>query len=795
MKKFGKTKWILGGTAFALLALAAGTYGWLRTSLPDYSGTRQVTGISGALEIVRDARAVPHIFAATRDDGYFGLGFVHGQDRLWNLEMTRRAAHGRLAEAIGSDGLGTDKLVAALDIEAIADRTERSYSPATRSAIRAYVAGINAALDARRGALPPEFLLTGTAPGRWEARDVSRVAGLLTLGFGDWRDELLRARLLPAIDCDALRSLFASAADASPVTHPDAPQALGTATDTCGAVALKPVKTAFAEPLPFGRALPASNSWAVAGTRTASGKPLLANDPHGPLTAPADYYPVRIVGADFELVGASRPGLPGLATARNRDIAWGITDVMADQTDLFVERIDPADPTQYMTPAGPRKFVTRTVTIPVKDKAPERIVLRYTAHGPVLSDIDDEAARLVREQLPPGHVVALAGVDFPGGQPIMEAFANIATARDWPEFERAIANFHFQHNFAFADRSGTIAMATAARIPRRGGDGFLPAPGWDARFAWTGYAYPREMPRTVNPAPGFVANANNRTLTGDRLYDSTAFEPGWRAARIVQQLGTAKGADRETMRKLQLDTVSAQVAAMKPILAAMAPATADGRAALAALRRWNGDMATGKAEPLIWSAWYRAAVTALLEPRLGALAKDYLGGTRPRLERLLAGEGGWCAREACPALAARALDTAVKDLRARHGDMDTWRWGDVHRVRFKHDIFSHLPLVGAHLVASPAAPGDTTTVNAGLSNLWGDDPYADVYGARYRQIVDLADPAQSLYMIAPGMSGNVLSPWFGHMAEDWAAGRYFPLTGSAAELRKDSVGAMTLKPR
>lgn len=795
MKKFGKTKWILGGTVFALLALTAGTYGWLRTSLPDYSGTRQVAGISGALEIVRDARAVPHIFAATRDDGYFGLGFVHGQDRLWNLEMTRRAAHGRLAEAIGGDGLGTDKLVAALDIEAIADRTERSYSPATRSAIRAYVAGINAALDARRGALPPEFLLTGTAPGRWEARDVSRVAGLLTLGFGDWRDELLRARLLPAIDCDALRSLFASTADAGPVTHPDAPQAPGTATDTCGAVALKPVKTAFAEPLPFGRALPASNSWAVAGTRTASGKPLLANDPHGPLTAPADYYPVRIVGADFELVGASRPGLPGLATARNRDIAWGITDVMADQTDLFIERIDPADPTQYMTPAGPRKFVTRTVTIPVKDKAPERIVLRYTAHGPVLSDIDDEAARLVREQLPPGHVVALAGVDFPGGQPIMEAFANIATARDWPEFERAIANFHFQHNFAFADRSGTIAIATAARIPRRGGDGFLPAPGWDARFAWTGYAYPREMPRTVNPASGFVANANNRTLTGDRLYDSTAFEPGWRAARIVQQLGTAKGADREAMRKLQLDTVSAQVAAMKPILAAMAPATADGRAALAALRRWNGDMATGRAEPLIWSAWYRAAVTALLEPRLGALAKDYLGATRPRLERLLAGEGGWCAREACPALAARALDTAVKDLRARHGDMDTWRWGDVHRVRFKHDIFSHLPLVGAHLVASPAAPGDATTVNAGLSNLWGDDPYADVYGARYRQIVDLADPAQSLYMIAPGMSGNVLSPWFGHMAEDWAAGRYFPLTGSAAELRKDSVGALTLKPR
>ena len=466
MKKFGRGKWMLAGAVFGALALA-GTYGWLRASLPDYSGELSVAGLGGTIEIVRDARAIPHIFAATREDGYFGLGFVHAQDRLWQLETTRRAARGRLSEAVGSDALPTDKLVAAFDIEAIAARTERQYSQATRSAIRAYVAGINAALDARRGPPPPEFLLAGVTPGHWEERDVSRVAGLLTLGFGDWRDELLRARLLPAIGCDALRSLFASPADGGPVTHPDASQAASApAADTCGALPLKRVAAA-AEPLPFGRSLPASNSWAIAGARAKTGKPMLANDPHGPLTAPADYYPVRIVGTDFEIVGASRPGSPGFASARNRDIAWGITDVMADQTDLFVERLDPADPSRYLTPSGPRKFLTRTVTIPVKDAAPERVVLRYTANGPVLSDIDADAGRLAREQLPPGHVVALAGVQFPNGQPIMEAFAQIAAARDWPTFERAIGNFHFQHNFAFADRSGTIAMATAARIPRR----------------------------------------------------------------------------------------------------------------------------------------------------------------------------------------------------------------------------------------------------------------------------------------------------------------------------------------
>lgn len=786
---------MLAGAVFGALTLA-GTYGWLRASLPDYSGELSVAGLGGTIEIVRDARAVPHIFAATREDGYFGLGFVHAQDRLWQLETTRRAARGRLSEAVGSDALPTDKLVAAFDIEAIAARTERQYSQATRSAIRAYVAGINAALDARRGPPPPEFLLAGMTPGHWEERDVSRVAGLLTLGFGDWRDELLRARLLPAIGCDALRSLFASPADGGPVTHPDAPPtAAAPAADTCGALPLTRVTAAAAEPLPFGRSLPASNSWAIAGARAKTGKPMLANDPHGPLTAPADYYPVRIVGADFEIVGASRPGSPGFASARNRDIAWGITDVMADQTDLFVERLDPADPSRYLTPSGPRKFLTRTVTIPVKDAAPERVVLRYTANGPVLSDIDADAGRLAREQLPPGHVVALAGVQFPNGQPIMEAFAKIAAARDWPTFERAIGDFHFQHNFAFADRSGTIAMATAARIPRRGGYGFLPVPGWEARFAWNGHAYPADMPRTVNPMSGYVANANNRTLIGDRLYDSTAFEPGWRAARIVDQLGKANGADRETMRRLQLDTVSAEVTALKPVLTAMSPATADGRAALAVLRRWDGNMAIGAAGPLIWSAWYRATALALLEPRLGALAKDYLESNRPRLERLLAGEGGWCAPPECRAIAARALDAAAQDLRAERGDMRGWRWGDVHRVRFRHDIFSHLPVVGRRIVASPAAPGDASTVNAGLSRLWSDDPYADVYGARYRQIVDLADPARSLYMIAPGVSGNVLSPWFGHLAEDWAAGRYFTLAGSAADLRKDAVGVLTLRPR
>jgi penicillin amidase len=784
-----------GGLAVLAATGMAGGYWWLRGSLPDYSGTVQVPGPHAPIEIVRDAHAVPHIFARSREDAFFALGYVHGQDRLWQLEMTRRAGEGRIAEAVGTSGLATDKLVAALDLDQVAARPEARNDPATRAAIRAYVAGINAAIDTRTGPLPPEFLLLGLKPGHWTEADVNRLGGLAALGFGDWREELLRARLAKRLDCARLRDLYAQPDDPGPVTYAELPPQKGRSADSCGAIRFTGKVATNLPALPFGRAMPASNSWVVTGTRTASGKPILANDPHGPLGAPADYYPVRLSWPGFELVGASRPGSPAIASGRNPFIAWGVTDMMADQSDLFVERLDPANPRRYLTPTGAEPFRTRQVTIPVKGAAPLRLTLRYTRHGMVVSDLDTDAAALLHDQIGPGHVLALAGLDFPDGNPLIKAFLGMAEAHDWPGFRAAARDYGLQHNFAFADRSGTVAMLSAGRLPQRGGDGFLPVPGWDARFDWRGYLTPEQWPALAQPSAGFIANANNRLMAGSGgALDSASFEPGWRATRIGQVLGGTQKADLHSMATLQTDIVSAEVAALRPILAAARPATGEGRKARTLLLNWNGAMSADRPEPLLWAAWQRALGLKLLGPALGPLAQQWLAANHPRFERLLRPGSPWC--HDCAALAGAALDEAVTGLAKTEGaDMAAWRWGNVHRATFAHDIFAHVPLIAGLVTIRLPAGGDAHTVNAGQSALWSDDPWSDTYGPRYRQIIDLAAPERSLFMIAPGVSGNPLSPWFGHLAAPWSRGAYFTLAGDAATLRKSGVGDLVLEPR
>lgn len=797
---------VLIGVASLILLAAAGLGGgylWLRGSLPDYSAERRVEGLARPVRIIRDERAVPHIFAETRTDAYFALGYVHAQDRLWQLELTRRVANGRLAEAVGAGGLATDTLVAAFDIEAAARRSEARYGPETRARVAAYVAGINAAIAVRRGPPPVEFLLLGLEPTPWTERDVSRAAALAMLGAGDWRDELLRARLSTRVSCERLHDLFGGFETTEPVTYPDLDARAAPRLPTCGAVAFRAAAASSpAGDSPFGRANPASNSWAVSGRLTATGGPFLANDPHGPLTAPADYYLVRLEAPGFTLVGASTPGSPGFASGRNADIAWGVTDMMADQTDLMVEQVDPDDPGRYRTPDGWAAFETREVTIPVKGAAPHRVTLRHTRNGPVISDIDEDAAGFVREHLGPGHVLSLAGVMAPEGNSLTEAFVRLADAGDWDQFGAALDLFGLQHNFSYADRHGVIGMATAARLPVRGGDGFMPAPGWDRRFAWSGQAAARDLPRWRDPARGFVANANNRLAPArGGLLDSASFQPGWRAGRIVDTLANGGGRDLEGQRALQLDAVSAEFAALRPQLLVIKPESEAGRRALALLADWDGDMRRDRPQPLIWSAWRREAALGVLADDLRPYATAYLKHRQPPLSALLAPESPWCddrgapAVETCADIVAAAFERAVAGLTAERGRRpERWRWGDAHRAVFRHAILSGAPVIGALVTPTVQADGDALSINSGQSDLWGETPYLNVYGPRYRQIVDLADPARSLYMIAPGVSGNPLSPWYGRLARDWSAGRYFTLGQSADDLRRTSAGETRLSP-
>lgn len=787
------TLWLLGGTMLLGVAAGVGGYVWLRTSVPDYSGTLQLAGAKAPIRIVRDANAIPHIFAQSRADAFFALGFVHGQDRPWQLEMARRAARGQISEAVGEAGLPTDRLIAALDIPTFAARTHARNSAATREAIDAYVAGVNAAIDSYSGAPAPEFLLLGIRPGHWTASDVDALGGLIALGFADWRDELMRARLLAKLGCDRLRDLYSSPQDVGPVTYPDQTSAPSLA-DSCGLIPFGAGAKAAETGLPHGRATPASNSWALSGSRTASGKPILANDPHGGLGAPADYYPVRLNWPGTEIIGATRAGSPVIASGRNGHIAWGVTDIMADQADLFVERIDPADPSRYLTPTGSEPFRTRRVSIPLKGGKTETLTLRFSRHGVVISDFDPDAAEVLRTEVAPGHVLALAGLDYPDGNPLIQAFLGMAEASDWASFHAASREFLLQHNFAFAARSGEIGMVSVGWLPRRPADGFLPVPGWDGRFDWDGHLPPADWPSALNPARGYQANANNRLVAGQgAALGSSNFEPGWRAARIDAVLKDTRGATMQSMAALQLDVRSAEVAVLKPVLEAARPQTSQGKAAREKLLAWDGTMAPDRPEPLIWAAWQRELGLRLLKPALGPLTESWLAQNRPRFDRLLRPGSPWCGD--CAAVSAGALDKAVADLAREQGAMDGWRWGPLHAVEFRHEIFAHVPLIGRFVTPRAEVGGDANTVNAAQGKPWSADPWRTDYGPRYRQLIDLSKPEDSLFIIAPGLSGNPLSPWFGHLADRWSRGEYVRITGTAEEAAKGGAGTLTIQPK
>lgn len=786
---------VLGPLVAMAALLVVGGYLALRSSLPDYEGDVQVKGLLAPVQLIRDENAIPHIFARSKTDGYFGLGYVHAQDRLWQLEITRRVANGRLAEAVGPDGIPTDILVAVFDIESIARKTEARYSPFVRNSIVAYVAGINAAIAHHRGPWPPEFSVVGLEPQPWTARDVSRAGAMVALGFGDLRDELFRARLLPRIGCAALRSLYASEADPGPVSYPDSHLPGHAPNDSCGVLPLRSGSARTAAMLPFGRSMPASNGWAVAGQKTRSGLPLLANDPHGPLTAPADYYLARMSGPGFEIVGASRPGAPGFASGHNGRIAWGVTDMMIDQADIAVERLVKAKQAEaYLRGGKAIPFSERIVSIPVKGEQTRALKIRSTHEGPVLSDHDADAARLVREQLPKGHVAVLRGMDFPDGLPIIEALVGMADAQDLDSFRKAASHFRFQQNFVFADREGPIALLAAAHLPTRRGDGFLPVPGWEPRFGGGGAIPHWLLPISINPRGGFVMNANNRAIAGRGRLDSVSFEPGWRALRISRSLAMPKPLGLSEMKALQLDVRSAEVEALKPFLVTIKPISPRSRQALALLTAWDGVMSPDRAEPLIWNAWVRKFSMDLLRPKMGYLTETYLATQRPRLARLLTGEGGWCDSSKCPEIASKSLDAAIEALTRSQGPMSDWKWGSLHTASFKHDIFSSLPLIGTLLVSAPATGGDAMTVNSGQTSLWGEQSFLHDYGPRYRQIIDLSSPRDSLFMIVPGVSGHPASPWFDHFVPSWAAGHYVKVSGDPSAVAKRGVGRLMLRP-
>ncbi len=765
--------WVLRGVI--LVSLLAGTalavgYWALRSSLPNLEGRHAVAGLDSSIEIVRGAFGVPHIFAGTATDAYFGLGFAHAQDRLWQMEVQRRVGAGRLSEVLGTATLDLDKFFRTLGLVRAAAQSLAAVDDATRAVLGAYAAGVNAFLATRKGLLPPEFLiLRAPAPEPWSAVDSIVVLKLMTWQLSmNWRDELLRARLADRLAPDRIDELW-------PPYPADAPATLLDLSTT--------MLDALWTRTPSGAGPgTGSNNWAVAGARSASGKPLLANDPHLGLSAPGPLYLAHLSAPGFDLVGATLPGLPNIVLGHNGRIAWSLTTTGADTQDLFVERPDPADPARYLTPDGPMPFEARREVIAVRGAADVEITVRESRHGPIVSDVIDDAGN--------GEPLALRWTALDADDTSPQGLLKLDAAQDWDAFLDATRDIHApQQNVVYADVDGNIGFYAPARVPiRKAGDGSVPVPGWTGDHDWIGYIPFDELPHSLNPSRGVIVTANNRIVPDGYPYlIARDWAPPYRARRIEELIAGQPRHTPESFRVIQADVVSLMARDMLPHLASAEPGTAAGREIQGLLAGWDGTMAADRPEPLIFWAWYRELTRLVYADELG----DLFGGAwgpRPLFMRWVLGGGGarWCddigtdTVESCAARAATALDSAAADLAAQYGDDPAaWRWGDAHAADHGHPVFRNRALLGALFGYRQGNGGDHYTINAAGFTLGNESaPFTQVHGPAFRAIYDLADLERSLFVPSTGQSGHPLSPHYRDTAERWLAHRPFAIPTS-----------------
>ncbi len=773
----GLAKWLvigLGVTVGVIAVLLAGGYFWLRSSLPQTEGTIGLEGPTSAIDILRDQYGVPHIFAATDRDAFFGLGFAHAQDRLWQMEVQRRVGAGRLSEVFGMRTVETDRALRVIGMYRAAERNWEQLDADAQAAYRAYADGVNAYLANRSGALPPEFLLLGFEPEPWVPADSLVWVTMMAWDLGgNWEDELLRARLATKLSTEQIAALW--------------PMAKGGPADMpAGLTALYddlPLAALAALPL-GGKQLDGkgSNNWVIAGSHSASDAPLLANDPHLDLIMPGTWYLAHLSAPGLNVIGGTLPGLPAPVIGRNERIAWGLTNTDPDVQDLFVERLDPMDPDRYLTPDGPRPFEIRTEVIRVEGQDDVIVEVRETRHGPVLSDLDENARRVVDTD----HVLALAWSGLAPDNRSGQAMLKVMRADNWDEFTAALRDFHApQQNVVYADIDGNIGFIAAGRVPIRAtGDGRQPVPGWSGAYDWIGVVPFEALPRTFNPASGRIVTANQRIVGDDYPYFiSHDWAPPFRARRIATLLDGEVAHTPTSFAAIQMDVRSEFAAALLPDLLGRANAVEGPVSdALAMLAGWDYEMAADRPEPLIFAAWQRALVKALYADELGDLFEPFWAA-RPTLTlQSLASEADWCddvitsENEGCSARVDLALEQAIAELSAAYGeDPAAWRWGEAHGLTLVHRVLGRVPIIAGMMYLELETGGGSFTVNAASYPVTGPAPYKQTAGPGYRAIYDMSENGGSVFVQNLGQSGNPFSTHFKDFAPLWHAGVYVPM--------------------
>ncbi|MBM3944272.1 MAG: penicillin acylase family protein [SAR202 cluster bacterium] len=801
----------------------------LRRALPDTSSTYRLPGLDGTAEIVRDGYGIPHVRAGTGHDAFFGQGFATAQDRLWHMDYDRRRAYGRWAEFAGKAAVEGDVLMRRLDIAASVRRDYRALNAEAKAMLDAYADGVNAFVKSTR-VLPAEYALVGGKPERWRAWDCLAVYKMRHILMGGYEEKLWRARLVNTLGPERAASLYGGYLPGQMVIVPpgavyDGP--LADALETFRALRAEVAWLGGAstpDPQPRGgegrglrvegRTGTESNNWAVSGSRTASGKPLVAGDPHRGLDTPNVYYQVHIACPEFDAIGLSFPGFPGLPHfGHNRYAAWCVTHAMSDYQDLYIERFragvqgsgprvrgsgNGVQSVEYEFKGRWRKARVKHETVKVRGGKDVAVDVVVTHHGPVIVGGP-----------PDGKGIAFKYTATDGANTFAECIPPMLRATGADALEESMRGWVDPcNNFTFADVHGDIRYLNRGRVPMRSvANNWLPVPGWTGEHEWTGFIPFEELPRIKNPPNGYLVTANNKIAGKEYPHHlSWDYAPEYRYRRIYERLGRITRATVADMSSVHAERVSMPAQALVPLLLKTRPADERSRRALEHLRGWDGSMEADSVAPAVYSAFRLKLQERLARRLLGPLADEVLGsggravpGHMRQLEAMFVAKAKAEDTSVLPpgttwaTVLAEALREGAAMLAEKYGeDMKGWTWGKVHYTRPRHTLSDAFPRMAA-LLDPPTLPmggdGDTPQ-NTSFSPR---EPFVITATSVARYVFDTGDWERSAWVVPLGASGHAGSPHYADQARTWGGVGLVPMTYGWEKVREGAESVQRLE--
>lgn len=773
------------GVAGVLLVLAVVAFFFFRhqiqKSFPLTEGKAPVSGLTSPVEVYRDEFGVPLITAGSERDLMVAIGYVQAQDRLWQMDLARHAAEGRLSELFGRETVPFDHLFRVVGLRRTADSILAHLEEPTLSQLAWYAEGVNAFIRSSRGRFPVEFDLLGHDPEPWEPVHSVLVARLIAweLNLSWWTDITLgaiaeRIGLLKAVEI-----IPSYPADVEPTVPQSAwrkqiPLALGF------------VRTGNAYAQAFGRVSigGGSNAWAISSKRSATGHALLANDTHLQLSVPSMWYEMILNGGGYDVRGMTVPGAPGIVAGRNGRIAWGLTNLMADEADFYVERLDSVSGTTYAYDGGWRPLTSWEEEIHVRGDTTVTVVVRATHHGPIVSDVHTS---LQRTRTP--FTISMRWTGYELNDPIGTVL-DLNRARTWGDFNAALDGFSVPgQNIVYADVEGFVGYRAAVKLPIRGAaGGLLPLPGWQPASEWRGFVPAARLPRLLNPAEGFVASANNKVTDDAYPYPiGDLWEPPARIQRLRELLAERQEAVTVAdCERWQNDRVSLLAKELVPhILRVCADSAFDipeKERIVEYLRNWTYSFDRDDIPSAIFHPWLVRFVQNTFRDEMGDdLYHDYvlLVNIPLRVIARLVREGdspwfdvaGTDSVESRDDIVRKSLQEAVTEVRERLGnDPRLWRWGSLHTVELRHPFGLRTPLNAVFNVGPFPFGGASTALMSGEYSF--NTPYAVSVGPSYRQIFNLGDASSARVVLPPGQSGHAFHPQYDDQTQLWINGGY-----------------------